>query len=69
MAGSWRRRGLINIFWITWFLIVGYRTPLIMGHCIIGYTRQRKRRSDGRASRHCSPGPRRAAPAQSPGAP
>jgi hypothetical protein len=36
---SWRRRGLINIFWITWFLIVGYRTPLIMGHCIIGYTR------------------------------
>jgi hypothetical protein len=68
---SWRRRGLINIFWITWFLIVGYRTPLIMGHCIIGYTRQRKRRSDGRARRPgtAARGPEEPPPPRAAGAP
>lgn len=34
---SWRRRGLINVFWISWMLTVGYRTPLILANCILGY--------------------------------
>ena len=34
---SWRRRGLINVFWISWMLTVGYRTPLILANCVLGY--------------------------------
>ena len=40
---SWRRRGLINVFWISWMLTVGYRTPLIVGNCILGYYGRRER--------------------------
>jgi len=34
---SWRRRGLINMFWITWFFIVGYRTSYIVCYCLNGW--------------------------------
>jgi len=34
---SWRRRGLINVFWISWMLTVGYRTPLILANCVLGF--------------------------------
>jgi hypothetical protein len=40
---SWRRRGLINVFWISWMLTVGYRTPLILANCILGYYGRRER--------------------------
>ena len=29
---SWRRRGLINFFWVTWMFNCGYRSALIFGY-------------------------------------
>ena len=29
---SWRRRGLINLFWLTWMFSCGYRTVLIIAY-------------------------------------
>jgi hypothetical protein len=43
---SWRRRGLINLFWLTWMFSCGYRTVLIIAYCTValavvdGYTWQ-----------------------------
>lgn len=34
---SWRRRFLINFFWISWMFTVGYRAPMIVGYCVNGF--------------------------------
>jgi len=34
---SWLRRGLANLFWISWMFIIGYRTTMITCYCTYAY--------------------------------